>query len=133
MSAKKLFAEAKKARLNSHSPYSGYKVGAALMLDNGKVFSGTNIENASYGATICAERVAILKALSEYPNVKIKEIVVLTDSKEAWPPCGMCLQVIAEFATPKTIVHLSNLKGIQISSKFKEFLPLSFSPKHLKK
>lgn len=128
-----LLKKAIEARKASYSPYSEYKVGAALKLSNGKVFSGCNIENASYGGTVCAERVAIWNALSQHPGTKIDEMVVVTDSKKAWPPCGFCRQVIAEFAHEKTKVHTANLKGIQSSFLFSELLPNSFNPSFLKK
>ena len=123
-----------KARTYSHSPYSKFKVGSAIELTNGSVFSGCNIENASYGGTVCAERVAIWKAFSEAPKgLKIKTVLVATDAKEAWPPCGFCRQVIAEFATPDTMIVTANLKQIQNFFRFEEILPHSFDGSFLKK
>lgn len=117
------------SRENSYSPYSHKKVGAALLLKNGKAFGGTNIENVSFGGTVCAERVAIWKALSEFPGQRVTEIVVLTDQAEPWPPCGFCRQVVSEFADPQLIVHLANLQGIQKTLSFyKDLFPLGFSP-----
>lgn len=133
MNSHQLFQAAIAAREFSHSPYSGFKVGSALSLKNGSTFSGCNIENASYGGTVCAERVAIWKAFSEQRNQKIHELVVITDSEQAWPPCGMCLQVIAEFADSNTLVHLANLDGIQRSFSFSQLLPQSFGNEFLKK
>lgn len=116
----------------SHSPYSRHKVGSALILDNGKIYSGTNIENASYGGTVCAERVAIWKAFSENKNCKITEIVVVSDAPEPWPPCGFCRQVLAEFANPETLIHVADSKSILQTYKFKELLPEAFTPNYLK-
>lgn len=115
------------ARKMAHAPYSQYKVGAALRLSNGKIYSGCNIENVSYGGTVCAERVAIFKALSENPNTKIDEICVATDSNPPWPPCGFCRQVIAEFAQPETKIHIADLRGIQKTFTLAELLPNAFT------
>lgn len=128
---KKLHEKAIAARQNSHSPYSHFKVGAAVLLTNGKVYSGCNVENASYGGTVCAERIAIFKAASEEGPITIDEIVVVTDSEKAWPPCGFCRQVIAEFATDKTKIHTANLTEIQKTFSFDELFPESFRPSHL--
>lgn len=127
-----LLKQATAARENAHVPYSKYKVGAAVALENGKIYSGANIENASYGGTVCAERVAIWKAISENGATPIKEIVVVTDAPEAWPPCGLCRQVMAEFCTNETIVHTANLQGFQKTYKFSDLLPNSFTPDFLK-
>lgn len=127
----KLLQAALKARDHAHSPYSQFKVGAAVLLENGKIFSGANIENASYGATVCAERVAIWKAISEEGLQPIREIVVTTP--EAWPPCGMCRQVLSEFATPLSLIHVADLQRIQRTFTLSELLPQAFTPTHLKK
>ncbi len=129
---KQLWKQAVKARTKSHSPYSKVKIGAAVRLANGKIYSGCNIENASYGATVCAERVAIWKAQSENKKIKISEICVVSDRKPAWPPCGLCRQVLAEFANGKTLVHVGGLKGVVESYTLDELLPAAFNPKHLK-
>lgn len=134
MSDKKadLLTPALAARKFSHSPYSQHKIGAALLLDNGKIYSGTNIENASYGGTVCAERVAVWKAFSENQNCKISEVLVVSDAKNPWPPCGFCRQVLAEFCKPDTLVHVANTDGIHRSFKFKDLLPEAFTPDFLK-
>lgn len=119
------------SRSHSHSPYSKHKVGAAIQLKTGQVFGGCNIENASYGGTVCAERVAIWKAVSELGKVEIANIVVVTDQDVAWPPCGFCRQVMAEFAAPETQVHLGNLSGIQRTLSFQNLFPEAFYPTHL--
>lgn len=126
----RLFLEARKYRDGSHSPYSKYKVGAAVLMENGQIYGGSNIENASYGATVCAERVAIWKGISEGIS-KIEEILVLTDQENPWPPCGMCLQVISEFATEKTQVSIANDNQVVETKPFSFFFPQSFNPSHL--
>ncbi len=95
--ANKLMAAAAQAAKHSYSPYSGFPVGAAVLTAGGKVFCGTNVENASYGATMCAERVAVFKAVSEGER-EITAIAVYTDAAAYAFPCGMCLQVLSEFA-----------------------------------
>jgi cytidine deaminase len=105
---KKLLAIARKAARNTYSPYSKFPVGAALMTAEGKVFSGCNVENASYGLTMCAERVAMLKAVSE-GNQKFKALAVVGGCGKAARPCGACLQVLAEFCGPDFPVCLASL------------------------
>lgn len=126
-----LYHVACKARENAYSPYSGYQVGAAIRLVDGSIYTGCNVENASYGATNCAERVAIQKAVSEHGAIVIAEVMVVTDSNAPWPPCGMCRQVIAEFGAD-CIVYYANLQGKIRSMQFSELLPYSFTPDHLK-
>lgn len=122
------------ARNFSHSPYSGKKIGAAIELENGKIYTGCNIENASYGGTVCAERVAILKAYSENTSdIKIKSVAVSSDEAQPWPPCGFCRQVISEFGNGKTAITLTNLQGTVINMTFSELFPMAFEPEHLKK
>jgi cytidine deaminase len=128
---KKLFEAASRARENSHSPYSGLKVGAALRTSDGRIYSGCNVENSSYGGTICAERTAITKAISEQGKIQIAEILVVTDASPPWPPCGICRQVIAEFGAP--VVHSTNLRGEILSESFDAIFPRAFTPGHLKK
>lgn len=116
----------------SYSPYSNKKIGASIVLSNGKTYSGCNIENASYGGTVCAERVAIWKAFSENKSdIKVTEVFVASDESEPWPPCGFCRQVLAEFATPETQVTLINLQNTEKTYKFKDLLPLAFKSEHL--
>lgn len=120
------------AREFSHSPYSTKKIGSALKLSNGQIYSGCNIENASYGGTVCAERVAIWKSFSENKKpTYITHIAVASDADEPWPPCGFCRQVLAEFATPDTVVLLTNLAENKKALRFEELLPLAFAPEHL--
>ncbi len=128
----KLFRIAKKYLDRAHSPYSRVKVASAVLMSNGKVYGGCNIENASYGGTICAERVAITKAVSE-GSKKIKAILVVTNQPDIWPPCGMCRQVISEFAASSTQVICCNLKKEFFQKKFSEIFPGAFNAKILKK
>jgi cytidine deaminase len=104
-----LLRSALAASRKSYSPYSKFPVGAALMADGGKVFTGCNVENASYGLTICAERVAIMKAVSEGRR-KFKALAVVGGRNKAVPPCGACLQVLAEFCGPDFPIFLAPLK-----------------------
>ena len=98
------------------------------------MYAGCNIENASYGGTVCAERVAIWKAFSENkPTEKIVEVVVASDETSPWPPCGFCRQVLAEFCTPETTIRLINLNSIEVVYSFKDLFPEAFQPAHLKK
>ncbi|OFZ12530.1 MAG: cytidine deaminase [Bdellovibrionales bacterium RBG_16_40_8] len=122
---RKLFLIAKNTLDKAYSPYSHIKVASAVLMSNGRVYSGCNIENASYGATICAERVAIFKAISEGAK-KIKAILVLTNRNEIWPPCGICRQVMAEFASPITVVYATNLNKEFLKYRFSELLPGAF-------
>jgi cytidine deaminase len=125
-----LYENALRTRQNSYSPYSSCKVGAAIKTTTGKIYSGCNVENASYGGSICAERSAIVQAVSEQGTVRIKEVMVVTDATPPWPPCGMCRQVIAEFGSDVT-VYLANLKGDFITKTFQEIFPLAFTGDHL--
>ncbi|MBX2986947.1 MAG: cytidine deaminase [Bdellovibrionaceae bacterium] len=127
-----LFREAKKAQKNAHAPYSKHKIGAALRTANGRIFSGCNVENASYGGTVCAERVAVFKAVSEGLKGPITDICVISSQKDPWPPCGFCRQVLAEFATENTRIFLANPRGITKMFTLGELFPESFTPTHLK-
>lgn len=119
---------AKDASARAHSPYSKAKVGSALETTDGKIYSGCNIENASFGGTVCAERVAIWKAVSEGHN-KIKRIYVYTEP--GWPPCGMCLQVMTEFASGDLEVTIGDKDGKETTKKLKELLTCAFTPDHM--
>jgi cytidine deaminase len=116
------------ASTRAHSPYSKAKVGAALETADGKIYQGCNIENASFGGTVCAERVAIWKAVSEGHN-KVKRIYVYT--ADGWPPCGMCLQVMTEFADGNLEVTFGDQKGKETTRKLKELLTHAFTPDHM--
>jgi len=118
------------ASQHSHSPYSLAQVGSVVVCEDGTEYSGTNIENSSYGGTVCAERVAIWKAVSE-GHKKITKVYVYT--KAGWPPCGMCLQVMTEFADPQMEITIGNETGVETTKKLNEFLTQAFTPDHLKK
>lgn len=117
----------------SYSPYSEKKIGAAILLADGTLYGGCNIENASYGATVCAERVAVWKAVSEKARIKISEVFVVSPKgSPPWPPCGMCRQVLSEFCTDKTLVHCSNPDGEVVSTEFGDIFPGAFRKDYLK-
>lgn len=115
----------------AYAPYSHAHIGAALETVSGEIIGGCNIENSSYGGTVCAERVAIWKAMSENGATKIKRIYVY--SKDGWPPCGLCRQVMSEFADENMEVIIGDEKGVEKIFKFTELLPLSFTPDYLLK
>ena len=129
---KDLYKMALLAREKSYSPYSGHKVGAAIRTSNGKIYTGCNIENSSFGATVCAERTAIQKAISENGLITVTEVMVVTKADPPWPPCGMCRQVIAEFGKEATI-YTANIEGKLETSTLDVLFPEAFTPSHLKK
>ena len=119
-----LIAAAKDARLNAHAPYSNFRVGAALRAASGRIFGGCNVENATYGLTVCAERVAIFKAISEGER-GFDAIAVVTDADSLTPPCGACRQLIWEFCGDVPVV-LANLKGKTETMQMRELFPKPF-------
>jgi cytidine deaminase len=123
-----LRAQALEASKKAHSPYSKAHVGSAVETTNGKVYFGCNIENASFGGTVCAERVAIWKAVSE-GHKKMKRIYVYTN--DGWPPCGMCLQVMSEFADGNLEIIIGDKNGKETTKKLKELLTCAFTPEHM--
>ncbi len=123
-----LIAKAKEARKFSQSKYSHFKVGAALVTSDGEVFTGCNVESSSYGLTICAERVALTKALSE-GKTKFKAIAVVAKEGEFCPPCGACRQLLYDYA-PDIDVILTNGKENKVY-KLKELLPHAFEDSQL--
>lgn len=124
---KKLLTEALKARSHAYAPYSKFQVGAALVDDQGRVFVGCNVENSSYGATTCAERNAIAAMVSQGGH-KFTEILIATDTPKGCPPCGICRQVLVEFAqdAKRVQVHLANTKGVVKTFGLSELLPEAF-------
>jgi cytidine deaminase len=129
-STEELVQAAKTARENSYAPYSDFRVGAAIEMEDGEIYSGCNVESASYGLTVCAERVAIWKAISEGKH-KVKNIAVVADTKELTPPCGVCRQIIWEFGG-NIPVTLANLNGGRETVEMKDLLPRAFDTKFLK-
>ena len=119
-----LMNRAIKARENSYCPYSHFAVGAALLCEDGTLYEGCNIENASYGLTNCAERTAIFKAVYE-GHIKFKALAVVADTEGPCAPCGACRQVMAEFKIP--LIILGNLMGNIKIVTIEELLPFSFS------
>jgi cytidine deaminase len=122
--SEKLVAAARAARDHAAADFSGFKVGAALETHDGRVITGCNVENASYGLTICAERVAIFKALSE-GHRQFTQIVVVADTESPTPPCGACRQIIWEFCGDIPVV-LANLRAVTATLRMKDLLPLPF-------
>jgi len=124
-----LVEEARAAARNSYSPYSGFKVGSALRLTTGAIVTGTNVENVSYGLTICAERSALVRAVAEFgPDIRIAAIAVANLNDAASPPCGACRQMLAEFALPDAPVVFPAGDGVR-ALPFAEILPLAFELK----
>lgn len=121
---KKLIESATNARENAHAPYSNFKVGAALLSESGEIITGCNVENATYGLTICAERTAIFKAISDGKN-KFEKIAVVADTENLTPPCGACRQIIWEFCGDIEII-LANLKGKTETFQMRELFPNAF-------
>ncbi len=122
---KHLLAAAQKARANAYAPYSHFHVGAALVTDQGNIYSGCNVENTSYGLTICAERNAIFQMAARGER-RIAEILVIGDTDEFLPPCGSCRQVIAEFSQKDTAVYMCNRGGQWKKTTVGELLPFIF-------
>lgn len=120
---------ARKARRRAHAPYSRYLVGAALRARSGEIITGCNIENASFGLTLCAERVAVFKAVSEGFR-KFDAVAVVVDSPRLGAPCGPCRQILWEFCGDLW-VHLENLEGRTRTLRLSELLPLPFDGRNL--
>lgn len=133
----KLLEEAKKARLKAYTPYSNFKVGAALLTKSGKVYLGCNIENATYTPTICAERTAFFKAVSEGER-EFEKIAIVgakdgKDANEMCAPCGVCRQVMMEFCNPKEFqVILADGENTCRVMNLEELLPCGFSSANLR-
>jgi cytidine deaminase len=121
-----LLALARQAAENSYSPYSKFRVGAALRLRNGEVVTGTNVENVSLGLTICAERAALVRAVAQFgPTIRIDAVAVANLNGLPSPPCGACRQMLAEFAAPEAQVAFPSAGGMKTMS-FNEILPVGF-------
>jgi cytidine deaminase len=124
-----LITAAKRAREHAHARFSNFKVGAGLRASSGKIYGGCNVENATYGLTVCAERVAIFKAISEGER-KFDAIAVATDTDTLTPPCGACRQLIWEFCGDVPVI-LSNLKGQVEVIRMRELFPKPFDASSL--
>ncbi|MGI6628443.1 MAG: cytidine deaminase [Bacillota bacterium] len=123
-----LVARAKEARQNAYAPYSGFKVGAAVVTDDGRVFTGVNVESVSYGLTCCAERVAVFKAVSEGSR-RITAVAVVAGEDTPAAPCGACRQIISEFG-PGCRIVMEDLAGHRVVSSISEYLPAAFGPRN---
>jgi len=119
-----LHQEACAARENAHAPYSAFRVGAALETTEGRRYAGCNVENASYGLTICAERSAVFAAITAGDR-SFRRIVVITE--EGSPPCGACLQVLREFG-PELMIELGTPQEIRLRTTLAELLPRAYAP-----
>ena len=126
----RLIEEAGKARERAYAPYSNFKVGAAVWGESGNIYIGCNVESASYGLTVCAERVAIWKGIS-MGETRFKSIAVVVDTDDLTPPCGVCRQIIWEFCGDVPVL-LSNLHGNTETIQMSELLPRAFDSKFLK-
>jgi cytidine deaminase len=125
----KLVAAARQARDHAVADFSHFKVGAALETDTGEIITGCNVENATYGLTVCAERVAIFKALSDGRR-SFTRIAVVADTASPTPPCGACRQIIWEFCGDIDVV-IANLTEITLTTRMKDLLPLPFDKRLL--
>ncbi len=119
-----LIDQARRAREHAYAPYSGFTVGAAVLTVGGEIFSGCNIENASLGATICAERVAIFRAVAAGLR-ELTALAVIADTPEPVAPCGLCRQVLAEF-NPDCLVLMANTAGRIQLANLKDLFPQAF-------
>ena len=124
----KLYEKAKEAFDNSYSPYSNFKVGASVLLKDGTIINGCNVENASYGLSNCAERTTLFSVYSKgYKKEDIKEMLIIADANKPISPCGACRQVMSELLESKTKITLTNLKKEVKVVTVDELLPYSFS------
>ena len=124
-----LLAAARAARLKAHAPFSHFLVGAALETDDGQVITGCNVENATYGLTLCAERVAVFKAISEGHRQFVR-VAVVADTEQPTPPCGACRQILWEFGGDLEVI-LGNLEGEKARYRLRELLPHPFDARLL--
>lgn len=129
-SDKELVEAARAVRENAYAPFSKFKVGAALETDDGQIIVGSNVESASYGLTVCAERVAVWNAISQGKR-KVVKIAVVADTEELTPPCGVCRQIIWEFGGDIPVLF-ANLDGKVETVQMKDLLPRAFDTKFLK-
>jgi cytidine deaminase len=123
----KLFAAAAAARERAYAPYSKFRVGAAVLMEDGQITSGCNMENASYGLSVCAERHALAAAILK-GSQRLAAVAIVADGSEPCPPCGTCRQVMAEFGAPSVPVKFRNVAGDEQSKTLGELLPHAFGP-----
>ena len=125
-----LVGAARDAREGAYAPYSGFLVGAAVLADDGRVFQGVNVENASYGVSICAERTAVVRAVADGARRLVAVAVVASNDEPTWP-CGACRQVLNEFGADMAVVS-EGLGGQRITRSLSDLLPHSFGPEDLR-
>lgn len=128
---KKLISKAKAARKRAYAPYSRFKVGAALETKSGKIYTGCNVENASYAVTCCAERVALVKAVSDGAK-SFRRIAIVADTKDPCPPCGICRQALYEFSPAMEII-MANTKGKTEIINLSDLMPCAFHSEKMNK
>jgi cytidine deaminase len=126
-----LLEAARAVRGRAHAPFSRFQVGAALETDDGTIITGCNVENATYGLTVCAERVAVFKAISEGQR-RFRRIVVVADTAEPTPPCGACRQILWEFGGDLEVI-LADLMLIKATHRLRDLLPFPFDARLLGK
>src|SRR5437868_1921678 len=127
---KALVEAATAVRENAYAPFSNFRVGSALLTDDGRIIAGSNVESASYGLTVCAERVAVWNAIS-HGKRHIDKIAVVADTEDLTPPCGVCRQIIWKFGGDIPVI-LGNLNGKSETVQMKDLLPRAFDTKFLK-
>lgn len=130
MENRELITKAKEAMANAYVPYSSFQVGAALLAKDGRVFTGCNVENATFGATICAERTAVTKAVSEGAR-EFEKIAIVSSGGDFTPPCGICRQVLFEFMPMGQVVLWSEKEGEQ-EFPLSDLLPMGFGKNDIK-
>jgi homotetrameric cytidine deaminase len=124
-----LLDRARQAAQHAYAPYSNFRVGAALLLSNGEIVTGVNVENVSFGLTICAERSALVQAVSQFgPEIRVEAVAIANLNSVASPPCGACRQVLSEFILPDALVIFPSTGGDRVMT-FIELLPLGFEMK----
>jgi len=124
-----LLDRARQAALHAYAPYSKFRVGAALRLTNGEIITGANVENVSFGLTICAERAALVRAVSQFgPEIRVEAVAIANLNKAASPPCGACRQVLSEFILPDAPIIFPSISGDRTMT-ISEMLPLAFELK----
>lgn len=126
-----LISRAKETMANAYAPYSGFKVGAAIMTDDGRIYTGCNVENSSYGAAICAERTAAVKAVSEGAR-QFKALAVVCSSEEFAFPCGICRQFVGEFMDKDGMLYLEDKEQGELSIPFFDSIPYFFNGERIK-
>jgi len=128
---KSLLVTAYEARKYSYSPYSNFRVGCAVLLKDGRIITGVNIENAAYGVVLCAERAALATVISQGQQNNIQALAVATDASPPGSPCGMCRQFLSEFFTPDIPIIFGNAQGQSEITSIDKLLPFAFNKKSL--